>query len=284
MSTDEVDAFAMKERLQMLKDKSAGSFLSVLKRLTAILSLSSVVLVLYACPGAFSDKPPLHPNPNMDFQPKKNAQSLPLQVPEGVVAFGSESGGGVANRAEFLREDLAFYYGLTASEANFSSDLLENVKRIVAEGNNEALPNGVRFASRIPSEIEVGRALIIEGYRRFEIYCAVCHGRTGVGDGPVVERRVGMPQPPDLSSAAVIALSDGEIFNVISHGRRNMPAYAKQINVRDRWAIISYVRSLQHARSRKLSDVQEDVRRDFLKWDEQRKEALKQQEEENKNP
>ena len=40
-------------------------------------------------------------------------------------------------------------------------------------------------------------------------------------------------------------MDDGEIFNVITHGRRSMPAYRFQIAEKDRWAIVAYVRALQ---------------------------------------
>jgi len=40
-------------------------------------------------------------------------------------------------------------------------------------------------------------------------------------------------------------MNDGEIFNVITHGVRNMPGYAYQIPAQDRWAIITYIRALQ---------------------------------------
>ena len=282
-----VDDFVMKKKLEMLKNKvpkNRASFPSFLKRLTTFFSLSVVVLVLYSCPGSFSNKPPIHPNPNMDFQPKKKAQSFstPLQTPEGIVAYGSKSDPRLGDRRDFLKDHLPIYYGLVDNQANVTPDFLENVKKVVVEGNG-ALPNGARFIQTIPSEIIVDRPLIIKGFRSFQVYCAVCHGGLGVGDGLVVERRVGMPQPPDLSSAPILALSDGEIFNVISHGRRNMPGYAKQIKVGDRWAIVSYVRTLQAARNKKLSDLPQEIREGFLQWDKQRKEALKQQEEEKTN-
>ena len=53
---------------------------------------------------------------------------------------------------------------------------------------------------------------------------------------------------------------DGHIFNTITHGIRNMPAYGSQIAPEDRWAIVTYVRALQRSQASPASDVPADVR------------------------
>jgi mono/diheme cytochrome c family protein len=53
---------------------------------------------------------------------------------------------------------------------------------------------------------------------------------------------------------------DGELFDVITHGRRTMPGYRFQIPERDRWAIVAYVRALQRATSGTIEDVPADLR------------------------
>jgi len=53
----------------------------------------------------------------------------------------------------------------------------------------------------------------------------------------------------------VVQFADGEIFNVVSNGRRSMPTYKFQISVEDRWAIIAYVRVLQRAWHASPNDV-----------------------------
>ena len=53
---------------------------------------------------------------------------------------------------------------------------------------------------------------------------------------------------------------EGHIFNTITHGIRNMPAYGKQIPVKDRWAIVAYIRALQLSQNAPISDVPEDVK------------------------
>ena len=95
------------------------------------------------------------------------------------------------------------------------------------------------------------------GQRRYDIYCTPCHDRTGTGNGIVVER--GLVPPPSFHDARIRAMPPGEIYKVISKGVRNMPSYAAQIPVRDRWAITAYVRALQVARGARLSDVPKDI-------------------------
>ena len=53
------------------------------------------------------------------------------------------------------------------------------------------------------------------------------------------------PQPANLHDDRIRHIPDGQLYATISNGVRNMPGYAAQIPVSDRWAIVSYVRALQ---------------------------------------
>jgi hypothetical protein len=64
--------------------------------------------------------------------------------------------------------------------------------------------------------------------------------------------------PTNLHEPRVRDMNDGEIFNVITNGRRSMPPYKYQVVDRDRWAIVAYVRALQRATGRNRIDVPED--------------------------
>ena len=115
------------------------------------------------------------------------------------------------------------------------------------------------------SPVPVTAALMARGQERYGIYCAVCHGLTGSGNGMVARRADQLQEgtwtpPTDLTSSVVIERPDGHIFNTISHGIRNMPAYGPQIPPQDRWAIVAYVRALQRSRHATLDDVPKDVR------------------------
>jgi cbb3-type cytochrome c oxidase subunit III len=92
---------------------------------------------------------------------------------------------------------------------------------------------------------EVGREVLLRGRERFDIYCSPCHARTGNGDGMVVRR--GFRKPPSLHEERLRKAKVGHLYDVIRRGIGAMPAYASQIHVRDRWAIVAYVRALQSA-------------------------------------
>ena len=100
------------------------------------------------------------------------------------------------------------------------------------------------------------------GQQRFNVFCSVCHGLTGEGDGRVVKR--GFTAPPNFHTDLArsyklrgekMPLTDvppGYIFDVITRGFGAMPEYAAQVPVNDRWAIVAYVRALQYSRSEAL--------------------------------
>lgn len=100
--------------------------------------------------------------------------------------------------------------------------------------------------------------LLSRGQERFNIYCSPCHGRVGDGQGIVVKR--GYVPPPSFHSERIRQFPDGQIFDVITHGVRNMPSYASQIAVADRWAIISYIRALQLSQNATIDDVPVELR------------------------
>jgi mono/diheme cytochrome c family protein len=86
-------------------------------------------------------------------------------------------------------------------------------------------------------------ALVKRGQERFDIFCSVCHGYTGDGDGMVVQR--GFPHPPSFHSPRLIAAPDQHFVDVITNGHGVMYSYADRVPVADRWAITAYIRALQ---------------------------------------
>jgi mono/diheme cytochrome c family protein len=99
--------------------------------------------------------------------------------------------------------------------------------------------------------------LLHQGQFRFNTYCSPCHDKTGSGRG-IVPTRFPAWQPSNLMEDRVVQFADGDIFNVITNGRRTMPPYRFQITVADRWAIIAYVRVLQRAAHGTVNDLPED--------------------------
>ena len=95
------------------------------------------------------------------------------------------------------------------------------------------------------------------GQERFNIYCSECHGKLGDGNGMIPSR--GYRRPPSYHSDVLRAAKTGHFFDVITHGFGSMPPYAVQVNVRDRWAIIAYIRALQLSQHGTMNDLPPDM-------------------------
>ena len=85
------------------------------------------------------------------------------------------------------------------------------------------------------------------GQERFNIFCSVCHGKTGHGDGMVVRR--GFRRAASFHDDRLRTAPVGHFFDAITNGWGAMPSYAAQIPVQDRWAIIAYIRALQFSQN-----------------------------------
>lgn len=100
--------------------------------------------------------------------------------------------------------------------------------------------------------------VILRGQERFNIYCTPCHGHLGDGEGMIVQR--GLKHPPSYHIDRLREAPVGYFFNVITNGFGAMFDYADRIPVKDRWAIIAYIRALQLSQNAKIDDVPADAR------------------------
>ncbi|GAA4800268.1 cytochrome c [Litoribaculum gwangyangense] len=77
----------------------------------------------------------------------------------------------------------------------------------------------------------------------YEIYCGICHGNKGNGQGKLVQREkiLGIPSYDD----AVRAINEGSTYHVIYYGKNAMGSYANQLNEEERWQVVSYVMKLK---------------------------------------
>ncbi len=124
--------------------------------------------------------------------------------------------------------------------------------RVPPEGtvarNQNPYPYGpgdiIEAGENLVNPLSPTKEVLERGKKMFEINCAVCHGYTGKGDGPVVDP---YPAPPSFVSAAAGTRlwKDGMVFHLITMGRGQMKSYAAQVRETDRWAIVHYIRLLQ---------------------------------------
>jgi cytochrome c len=99
----------------------------------------------------------------------------------------------------------------------------------------------------------VTKAVLERGRERFNIYCTPCHGRTGLGNGMVVQR--GYRPPPSFHDEKIRNQTVGYYFDVMTNGFGAMPDYKVQITPRDRWNIVAYIRALQLSQHAAAGDV-----------------------------
>jgi hypothetical protein len=171
--------------------------------------------------GRTSSKPPIHPIPNMDNQPRYETQGpgpffadgMAMRHPvEGTIARGH------------LITDLARHTGR------------DSLGRLVWE-----------------SPESISMELLNRGKDRFNIFCTPCHGRAGDGKGAATKR--GMLSPPTFHQERLRNIQDGHLFDVITNGKGNMSAHRHQVPVSDRWAIVAFIRALQRSQNASIDDL-----------------------------
>ncbi len=119
---------------------------------------------------------------------------------------------------------------------------------------------GGALATELPIELSV--ELLQRGQERYDIYCAVCHGYTGAGDGMIVTR--GFPAPTSFHAERLLAQPVGYFFNAATNGFGRMYGYASRIPPEDRWAISAYVKALQLSQNATQDDVPAAILHEIL--------------------
>ena len=257
---EEWGAVALEEVHLDLTDHKLPAFVKMVFVLLLALCTLPPALI-YRARGDSNSLPRLHFNPDMDWQYKSQAQQVAPNV-----AVGGESEQWIfsdqrAMRGEVpgtvlrgqLKDDAAFFTGV-ASSAPGVAQSAAGVQYVSMAAGQDAPPEP-NWATAFPDRFEVSQAAIERGKQRFDIYCAVCHGTTGIGDGMVNQRAMSLnalqqanwTNAKSLHDHTVVNQPVGRIFDTISNGRGTMGPYRSQISVEDRWAIVLYVKALQDA-------------------------------------
>jgi mono/diheme cytochrome c family protein len=124
------------------------------------------------------------------------------------------------------------------------------------------------FARTFPAQVKIDEVTMARGKERFGIYCTPCHAENGQGGGMVHVRAASLNEgswvpPSNLTEQRLVYEPVGQLFNTITNGIRNMPAYGRTIKPADRWAIILYLRALQRSQGTSPMDVPEAERRNL---------------------
>ena len=126
-----------------------------------------------------------------------------------------------------------------------------------------------QFARTFPQSFKLDETSMARGKERFDIFCAPCHGVSGNGDGMVNQRASALAEgtwvpPTNLGLDYLRLMPVGQLYDAITHGVRNMPPYASQISVEDRWAVVLYLRALQKSKAAPVGELT-DAERAALK-------------------
>ena len=175
--------------------------------------------------GSKSTKPPLEVFPDMDRQPRLKPQ---------------------AESAFFLdrRVDRPRVPG-TVARGQFIED------EYLATGKDDK-----QFGRGFP--VPVTYELMALGREKYTIFCAVCHGESGNGNG--ITKSYKMAATPSYHNDRLRDMPEGEILNTISNGKNNMGPYASKLRIQERWAIVAYLRALQRAQNATVEDVPLEMR------------------------
>ena len=185
---------------------------SLSPRLPVFFFALAILLLATGCRRDMQDQPKMKPYRGTTFFADGLSGRQPI---EGTVARG------------FLRTDVEFYTGK------------KSVKSVSTQ---------TAAANTYPDDVEtfpfpITEQTVRRGRERYEIFCVVCHGLTGNGDGMIVRR--GFRRAASFNDDRLRQAPVGHYFDAITNGWGAMPSYAAQIPVQDRWAIIAYIRALQ---------------------------------------
>ena len=111
-----------------------------------------------------------------------------------------------------------------------------------AEAQSPSPPEPPAAARALQNPMKGDGMTIQRGMRVFHKHCVPCHGTSGAGDGTMAQR-LGY-KPRNLTLERMNQLSDGEIFWKVSKGTPPMPAFEQELSGRERWDVVSYVRTL----------------------------------------
>ncbi|APJ05210.1 hypothetical protein AXG55_14070 [Silvanigrella aquatica] len=203
--------------------------------LLPIAGAALISLVFSGCRGQKSTEPPIQPIQNMVEQ----------------TSYGPQS------KNEFFKDGLAYRAPVSGTVAQGEE---RTNKPLYFGQESDSTDQNPKWVKKIP--IKLNDKVLQLGQEKYNIYCATCHGPAGNSDGPVTQRSGGAIRPANIHDADKINLADGKIYDAVRNGVNNwnMPGFAAQMTVEERWAVVAYVRALQISRTAKTENVPEDVK------------------------
>src|SRR5258708_28476427 len=221
-----------RQKAEGSRQKAEGALLKARRTLFFCLLLPAYCLLFGACRVDMQDQPKMKPYRSSTFfkDGLSSRQLVPGTVPRG-----------------WLREDKELF---TGKKSGMPASQTPGGGGAPSQSSVTATPASRSGAAQIvaafPDDVDkfpfpITENILKRGEGRYQIFCTVCHGPTGSGDGMIVRR--GFRKPPSYYEQRLREAPVGHYFDTVTNGWGAMPSYAAQIPVQDRWAIIAYIRA-----------------------------------------
>lgn len=106
----------------------------------------------------------------------------------------------------------------------------------------ENTPEGYQLAAQnLKNPLVYSETMVKKGEELYGMFCVHCHGKTGQGDGILVEREKFPPLPVKFNPG--LDISEGKMFHSITYGKGLMGSHASQLNKDERWMLIHFIRT-----------------------------------------
>lgn len=223
----------------------------MLKYFFYIFGLIVVLIVTVAgFRGQKFEKPPIEIFPDMDHQPKVKAQ-----VPSDFYSDGRGNREPVVGTVP-MGYQMPLHKPVDGSTGESASPYTD-IRFSSGVSYTDTGKMGNQWGTGLP--MEVTPEFIARGQERYNISCQVCHG--AAGDGAGIAGKYGLVAIANLHQQRIRDMADGEIYNTITHGKNTMMGYGDRIQVKDRWAIVAYIRALQKSQGgATINDVPSEER------------------------
>lgn len=99
-----------------------------------------------------------------------------------------------------------------------------------------------RAGAELVNPLQPTPEVLAHGRFVYDNVCVTCHGPRGAGDGSLTAV---FPKPPSLMTQKVRDWPDGQLFHRPMRGQGSMPSHARQIDARDAWSAVLYIRQMQ---------------------------------------
>ncbi|HTN46749.1 MAG TPA: cytochrome c [Flavipsychrobacter sp.] len=172
----------------------------------------------------------------------------------GIGMAACNSGGKRRNPGKIYAPDMTYSraYDAYTANPNFADGQTSRlpVPGTVAQGHElpDHLVEGDTNAYKtFTTDLRFDEAQLKEGKRLYDIYCGVCHGQALDGNGPLYNGGNGKfaAAPANFKDAKYLNMSVGQMYAAIKYGKNMMGSYASQLDIKQRWQVIAYIKKMQ---------------------------------------